>query len=98
MAHDSRLGTLHTTVDGRYALRFERILAHPRELVWRAITDADQLAAWFPAVVELSLVVGAPLRFGPTSEQVRRLGLAPKQPIGTGQVVVADPPSRLEFT
>ena len=29
-------------------LRYERLLAHPPERVWRAITDSDQLQHWLP--------------------------------------------------
>lgn len=36
------------TVNGRPALRFERRLAHPREKVWRAVTEADQIGGWYP--------------------------------------------------
>ncbi len=31
---------------GKHSLRFERLLAHPREKVWRALTDNDELAGW----------------------------------------------------
>jgi uncharacterized protein YndB with AHSA1/START domain len=41
-------GTLET-IDGRPALRFERRLQHPVERVWRAITEPDELEAWFVA-------------------------------------------------
>ena len=33
----------------RPKLRFERHFAHPPERVWRAITDTDELANWFPS-------------------------------------------------
>ena len=33
-------------------LRYERRLAHPRERVWRAITEDADLAAWFPTTIE----------------------------------------------
>lgn len=42
-------------MEGEYAiLRFERRLAHPRGVVWKAITDPKELAAWFntKAVIE----------------------------------------------
>ncbi|MGP9022630.1 SRPBCC domain-containing protein [Streptomyces sp. BR1] len=43
-------GTLST--DGaRPVLRFERVLAQPPEAVWRAITDREELKAWFPCDV-----------------------------------------------
>ncbi|HEX8073920.1 MAG TPA: SRPBCC domain-containing protein [Thermoleophilaceae bacterium] len=46
-------GTLET-IDGRPALRFERRLPHSVERVWRAITEPEELKAWFPdTIVEL---------------------------------------------
>ncbi|MEV0089074.1 hypothetical protein [Saccharopolyspora sp. NPDC050642] len=38
--------------DGRYELRFERRLAHPREKVWRAIIGPAQLRAWFVEILD----------------------------------------------
>jgi uncharacterized protein YndB with AHSA1/START domain len=49
--------------DGRWRLRFERRLAHPPERVWRAITEPDDLRAWFPFDIEGDRAAGAPLRF-----------------------------------
>src|ERR687886_288618 len=48
---------------GRWRLRFERRLAHPPERVWRAITEPDDLRAWFPFDIEGDRAAGAPLRF-----------------------------------
>jgi uncharacterized protein YndB with AHSA1/START domain len=53
---------LHTA-DGRSVLRFERRLAHPVEKVWRAITEPDDLAAWFPAQLVGERAPGAKIRF-----------------------------------
>jgi uncharacterized protein YndB with AHSA1/START domain len=91
------LGTLHSTGDGRFALRFERRLAHPPAKVWRAITDPEQLRGWFPAVVDFDLTVGAKLRFGPTPEQVRRFGW-PEEQIAEGEITRVEPPEFLEYT
>lgn len=38
-------------IDGHPALRFRRRLRHPVERVWRAVTERDELAAWFVAPV-----------------------------------------------
>ncbi|HEY0318434.1 MAG TPA: SRPBCC family protein [Solirubrobacterales bacterium] len=35
-------------VDGRPALRFERLLPHPPDRVWRALTDPERQSAWHP--------------------------------------------------
>ena len=43
-----RLGAVGRLDDGRAFVRFERRLGHPADSVWRAITDPDLLASWFP--------------------------------------------------
>lgn len=43
-----RLGAVGRLDDGRTCVRFERRLAFPVEIAWRAITDRDLLASWFP--------------------------------------------------
>ncbi|GAA2833454.1 SRPBCC domain-containing protein [Nonomuraea rubra] len=43
--------TLHP--DGRTTLTFTRRLPHPPHKVWRAITQPEHLAAWFPADVTI---------------------------------------------
>ena len=35
-------GTMETTDDGRYVLRYERRLRHPIERVWEALTDPSR--------------------------------------------------------
>lgn len=49
--------------DGRSTLRFDREIAHPRERVWRAVTDSEELAKWFPTAVIYEPRVGAPMQF-----------------------------------
>ena len=39
---------MRTLDDGRTSVRFERRLGFPVSTVWRAITEADSLASWFP--------------------------------------------------
>lgn len=59
-------GTLEQIDDG-WRLRFERRLAHAPEKVWRAITEPDHLAAWFPDAIEVrGWRVGEPVRFAHT--------------------------------
>ena len=50
-------------IDGRWQLRFTRKLAHPPEKVWRALTELEHLAAWFPTDIEGERAPGAELRF-----------------------------------
>jgi uncharacterized protein YndB with AHSA1/START domain len=75
--------------EGRWRLRFIRRLPHPPEKVWRALTEPEHLAAWFPTDIEGDRAAGARLRFpfregeGETTE---------------GEMLTYEPPSALEFT
>lgn len=61
-------GTLKT-IDGRPALRFERVLAYPVERVWRAVSDPAELERWFPAAVAWTPAPGEALEaYGMTGE------------------------------
>jgi uncharacterized protein YndB with AHSA1/START domain len=52
------------TEDGRDVLRFQRFLPHPPQKVWRAVTDSEHLAKWFPAEMHMKLAVGEEITFG----------------------------------
>jgi uncharacterized protein YndB with AHSA1/START domain len=56
-------GTVAQLDDGRWQLRFTRTLRHPQSKVWRAITEPEQLASWFPTTIEGERATGASLRF-----------------------------------
>jgi uncharacterized protein YndB with AHSA1/START domain len=56
-------GSLHQLDDERWQLRFTRVLPHSRTKVWRAITEPEHLADWFPTTIEGERVAGAALRF-----------------------------------
>jgi uncharacterized protein YndB with AHSA1/START domain len=82
-------GTIEQVDDGRWQLRFTRTLPHPQEKVWRAITEPDELAAWFPTTIEGDRATGAGLRFSfPDS-----VGLAPFD----GEMLAYEPESAMEF-
>ena len=85
---DAREGTLDRA-DGRWRLRFVRVLRHPPEKVWRALTQEQHLAAWFPTTIEGEMRPGAPLRF-----RFRGTDLPPT----TGELIEYEPPRVLEFT
>ncbi len=55
-------GTLDRSGD-RWQLRFERWLPHPPEKVWRALTEPQHLAAWFPSRIDGERAAGARLTF-----------------------------------
>jgi uncharacterized protein YndB with AHSA1/START domain len=82
----------YDTIDNRPTLRFERRLSHPVDLVWRAITQSDELAQWFPSKVSIdALQVGGELTF--TFEQMPLD--APSRM--TGRVTEFDPPRLFAF-
>src|SRR5436305_10266382 len=78
----------------RYAVRFERRLAHPVEKVWRAISEPEELRKWFPdGGVEIDLTVGGKVRFAAEGWDEDD-ELVPRE----GTVTQLDPPRLLEFT
>ena len=83
---DTDLGTL-TREGDRWMLTFTRKLAHPREKVWRAVTEPEHLAAWYPQEIVGERRAGAPLRFVSSAGD----GF-------DGQMLVFDPPEVMEFT
>jgi uncharacterized protein YndB with AHSA1/START domain len=90
---DAGLGTL-SRQDGRWILRFTRRLAHPREKVWRAVTEPEHLAVWYPQQIVGERRAGAPLRFVSSTG-----GDGGDGGDGfDGLMMVFDPPSVLEFT
>jgi uncharacterized protein YndB with AHSA1/START domain len=77
----------------RPAIRLERHLPDPPDVVWRALTEREQLRGWFPCDVILSggrWEVGAAITF-PFRPEVLDLTL-------TGEVLEVDEPSVLAFT
>lgn len=80
--------------DGRTELRMERRLAHPPEKVWRALTEPEELAGWFPAAVEVDLRLNGSISFTfPEGE-----GDFQEDPDNTGVVRAFDPPRLLEYS
>ena len=75
----------------RPAVRLERRLADPPEVVWRALTDRDELRAWFPCDVLVDRwEAGAAITF-PFPPDVIDMTL-------TGEVLEVDEPARLAYT
>ena len=84
----SQYGQLIRTED-RAMLEYRRRFAHPPEKVWRALTEPDQLAAWFPTTIDGERAAGAALVF-----RFERLDIDPMQ----GEMLRFDPPVLLELT
>lgn len=85
-------GTL-ITEGAQPTVRLERRLSDPPEVVWRALTEREQLRSWFPCDVILpggKWEVGASISF-PFPPEVIDLTLS-------GEVLTVDEPNRLAFT
>jgi uncharacterized protein YndB with AHSA1/START domain len=81
--HD--LGTLAPAGDS-WSLTFTRRLPHPPDKVWRAVTEPEHLAAWFPDEMVGERRAGAPLKF-----------VAATGDAFDGEMLVFDPPSVMEL-
>jgi uncharacterized protein YndB with AHSA1/START domain len=81
-------GTVEQLEDGLWQLRFTRELAHPVEKVWRAITEPEHLAAWFPTTIDGDRAAGAPLRFTFPQNQA---------PPMNGEMLAYEPQSLMEL-
>jgi len=80
-------GTLEQ-VAGAWQLRFIRTLPHSQEKVWRAITQPEHLATWFPSSIEGERKPGAQLRFTFPGNEV---------PPVEGEMIAWDPPTLFAF-
>jgi len=84
---DAEFGTLERG-EGTVTVRFTRLLPHPPAKVWRALTQAEDLAAWFPTTVDGELTPGAALRFS-----FREVPVPPMD----GRLIAIEPVRLLEF-
>ena len=78
---------------GNPRVRVERELADPPGTVWRALTDKDELARWFPCEVDVdggAWRVGARITFTFPKDVIEMTLL--------GEVLEVDEPRRLAFT
>ena len=75
-------------VEGEKAtLIFRRLLRHPPEVVWKAITDPEDLRQWFLATATIEGRVGGKVE----------LTQGPYRAHGTGHVRAWEPPRLLEY-
>lgn len=86
-ASDVPQGVLERSGD-RWRLRFVRALAQPPARIWRALTEEEDLAAWFPTTIQGDLRPGGELRFGHRGHDL---------PSIPGRAIAVDPPRALEF-
>jgi uncharacterized protein YndB with AHSA1/START domain len=83
----------YDTIENHPALRFERRLSHPVEVVWRAITESDELEHWFPSRIEADeLRPGAEMTF-----RFESMPLEDTPSTMRGRVTDFDPPRLFAF-
>lgn len=75
-------------IDGKPALRFERVLTHPPERVWRALTDPEEQAAWHPTPARFEPRVGGRVEYVPGG---------PIEGLPDAEVTDYDPPRLLGY-
>lgn len=89
------LGTVVRDGD-RVGVRYERRVAHPREKVWRAITESSELRHWMPTDIVGERRSGAPVELTFWPDVVERYEI--EEPTLPGQIITWDPPSVFEWT
>mgnify|MGYP002404291918 CR=1 FL=1 len=95
MAEDAPLATL-TFEGGRTGLHFERVLHHPIERVWQALTSSEDLRHWMPADLEGELAKDAEISLPFWPEVVEKYQIA--DPVTSGRVERWEPPRAFGWT
>ena len=85
---DTEHGTLERVDDATARITFVRDLKHPVDKVWRAITEPDELEAWFPSTIDGERKAGAALQF---------VFPFPEAPMMEGTMRVFEAPNIIEF-
>jgi len=78
----------YETIDGKPAVRFERVYPHPVEHVWRSVTEPERMASWFPTTVEVDLREGGAMAFTFPGGEMEPMD---------GRVLELDPPRTFAF-
>jgi uncharacterized protein YndB with AHSA1/START domain len=89
------LGTILREGD-RVGLHFRRVLHHPQERVWRALTESEDLRHWFPCDVVGDRHAGAALKMPFWPGIVEKYDLD-DDPVLDGELLVWEPYSVFEF-
>ena len=96
--HEQPMGTISRGDDDRWVLRYERRLDHPREKVWRALTESEHLRHWMPADLVGERREGATLELPFWPETMEKYGDRIDTPVMHGEIRVWEPPSVFEWT
>ena len=80
----------------RFALRYERHLSHPREKVWRALTESEHLRYWLPTDLVGERRAGASIELPFWADHIERYGI--ETPVLRGEIRAWAPPELFEWT
>jgi hypothetical protein len=94
-APKGELGQLSKNGD-QFVVHFERTLRHPREKVWRAITESEHLEHWLPCDIVGPREAGAEIELPFWPAHVQAYGLE-ETPSLDGRIDVWDPPAVFEW-
>ena len=84
--------------EGRPMLRFERLLQHPPERVWKALTEPGELSGWHPTPARFEASPGGKVSYL-SAEEVRTMSALRDPPeMPDGEVTEYDPPRVLAHT
>jgi uncharacterized protein YndB with AHSA1/START domain len=89
-----RMGTV-LQADGTWVLRYERTLAHPRDKVWRALTESEHLQHWLPCDIVGERRAGAAVELPFWPAFVDRYQI--EEPVVVGRISVWQPPEVFEW-
>jgi uncharacterized protein YndB with AHSA1/START domain len=95
MTETNLLGSVSREGD-HFVVRFERALNHPREKVWRAITESEHLASWMPCNIVGDRRSGADIQLPFWPDHIAKYGLD-STPTLEGKIEVWDPPAVFEW-
>ncbi len=96
MTHvDQPLGDVLKRGD-QWGLRYERLLRHPPDRVWRALTESDDLRHWMPCDIVGERREGADLDLVFWPDHVERYAI--EEPVTHGKILTWDPPRVFEWT
>lgn len=82
--------------DGRFGLRYVRVLSHGPERVWTALTSSEDLRHWLPVDIVGPRAEGAPIELVFWASVVEKYGI--EEPSLPGRIVTWQPPTVLSWT
>lgn len=81
----------------RTGLRYERTLRHAPDLVWRAITESDHLAAWLPVDIVGERRAGAAVQLPFWPAMIERFGIDDPDQYLAGEIRIWEPITTFEW-